>query len=79
MGDTGKIIIAAIGMAIFVGIFANLDAKPGGSNLSPKERKEAAATECWREYERKSLDAGTKQFVAATCERLDAEARALPR
>lgn len=50
-----------------------------GNPTSPeKQRKRDAIAQCWQEYDRKSLDASTKQFVAKTCERLEAELAAMP-
>ena len=33
--------------------------------------KRMAIEQCWKDYERKSLDPGTKRFVASVCEKLE--------
>lgn len=46
---------------------------PEGQARSTERR---AIELCWKEHERKSFDASTKQFVAGACERMESDFRA---
>ncbi len=51
--------------------------------IAPTERQDARMEKrqqiefCWKDYERKSHDASTKQFIAGACEKLEAELKNL--
>lgn len=38
---------------------------------TPKSKDRAAIDLCWQDHERKSLDSGTKRFIAGTCEMME--------
>lgn len=44
--------------------------KPSQADLNA-ERDRGAIQLCWKDYERRSLDAATKRFVASTCEKME--------
>lgn len=47
-----------------------------GCDNSPEAQAKSTDSEavklCWQDYSKKSLDPGTKRFVAATCETMEA-------
>lgn len=68
-----KVLFVAVGlMAAFLLLGFYESSKPGANE---RMRKRDAIAMCWQEYERKSLGAGEKQFVAGACERMEATFR----
>lgn len=56
---------AVVALFIYGSILSN---SPEGQE---KSRQRAAIEYCWQEQARKSLDSGTKEFVAGACERME--------
>lgn len=56
---------------IVVGCFAALMIIGLTSPETPKSKDRAAIDLCWQDYERKSLEPGTKRFIAGACEMLE--------
>lgn len=60
-------------VAAFFALGAMESSTPEGRARSTERR---AIELCWKEHERKSFDASTKQFVAGACERMETDFRA---
>lgn len=55
-------------LALSVLLVAGCDNSP---EAKEKSRSRDAIKLCWQDYEKKSLDAGTKRFIAGTCEKME--------
>ena len=58
--------------ALFLMWGASISNSPEGQ---ARANERAAIALCWQEQQRKSLDAGTAQFIAGACERAEARYR----
>ena len=63
------VILAIVAVLIF------LMALGSSPEAQEKARERSAIDLCWSDYEKKSLDSGTKRFVASTCEHMETEFR----
>lgn len=71
MGPGAKLAIVAGGLVV---MFVAFGIKAGNSpEAKAKSHARGVIDLCWSDYERKSLDAGTKQFVAGVCENKETE------
>lgn len=50
-----------------------LSARSEDPEVKQRIRDTIAVEECWKEYERKSLEPATKRFIASGCERMERE------
>jgi len=57
-------VFAAIGFVVLVLIL-------GAQPQSQKGKDRQVIELCWQDHERKSLDPGTKRFIAGTCEMME--------
>ena len=57
-------VFAAIGFVVLVVIL-------GAQPQSQKREDRQVIELCWQDHERKSLDPGTKRFIASTCEMME--------
>lgn len=62
-------------LGISLGLLGSLIASNVNAEVPSKDQEKAKARQvisvCWSDYEKKSLDPGTKRFVASTCEKLE--------
>lgn len=66
------LVIPGMLVAAFL-IFALIN--PSTPEDEERIKQRTAIEFCWQEHERKSLDPGTKRFVASACERMENEFR----
>ncbi|EML7991542.1 hypothetical protein WAA24_004328 [Stenotrophomonas maltophilia] len=77
-GGIGRVLLflflGGLGILVFMIVLGSII----GSTPEGKERqRERDAIElCWKDYERKSFDPGTKLFIATACEKMEADFRA---
>jgi len=68
----GGIAAPLLGGAALVVVFLVIaGASSGDGASSEKMNARLAIADCWKEQERKSLDAGTRLFMAGTCEMME--------
>lgn len=63
-----------VGVPVVLFVLLALVRGPGKSNPEA-DRYSAIASECWKDYEKKSNDPQTKLLIAKTCEDFDAKAK----
>jgi hypothetical protein len=64
------LVIPALAVTAFIAFGASL---PDTPERQDKAKRRAVIDLCWQDYERKSFDPATKRFIAATCEKLEAD------
>lgn len=64
-----KILAVALGMLVLAGCDNSPEAKEKGI-------KRDAIKLCWQEYDKKSLDEGSKRFIAGACEKMESDFKA---
>lgn len=67
---SGKLPWIMVALIVLILLFS-----AAANNYRPDEKSKArdAIRLCWQEYEKKSLSAGEKQFVASACEKMERE------
>lgn len=70
-GRTPPWLWAGLFVAVIVILFAVVMYAGNTPQAEEKGLKRLAIEQCWKDYERKSLDPGTKRFVASVCEKLE--------
>jgi hypothetical protein len=70
---TVVIVFVVLGV-IFLAILGKIN--PEDPAVREERQRAALAIEiCWKDYEKKSLDPGTKRFVASVCEKMEGDFR----
>ena len=70
-GRTSVGVWAALVAAVLLILFIVVMHAGNTPQVEEKGIKRLAIEQCWKDYERKSLDPGTKRFVASVCEKLE--------
>ena len=69
----GTLILVAIGLLILFVAFVNITNPEDPAVRAERQNASSAIDLCWQNYERRSLDPGTKRFVAMTCEKMESD------